>query len=93
VVPPPQISLDWHSTQAWLDRIFSDLLPKTPTARRQAICALHVATDVYTWKLLRRDLQLSRADTERIMRELVYGILGRAGTRTRRGGRSSRKPR
>ena len=79
--------------QAWLDRIFSDLLPKTPTARRQAIHALHVATDVYTWKLLRRDLQLSRAGTERIMRELVYGILGSAGTRTRRGGRSSRRPR
>ena len=79
--------------QAWLDRIFSDLLPKAPTARRQAIHALHVATDVYTWKLLRRDLQLSRAGTERIMRELVYGILGSAGTRTRRGGRSSRRPR
>jgi hypothetical protein len=78
--------------QAWLERIFSDLLPKTPTARRQAIYALHVATDVYAWKLLRRDLQLSRADTERIMRELVYGILGSAGTKTRRGGRCSRRP-
>jgi AcrR family transcriptional regulator len=70
--------------QAWLDRIFSDLLPKAPTARRHAIHALHVATDVYTWKLLRRDLRLSRADTERIMLELVYGILGSAGTGTGR---------
>jgi hypothetical protein len=49
-------------------------------------------TDNSAWKLLRRDLQLSRADTERIMRELVYGILGSAGTKTRRGGRSSRRP-
>ena len=73
--------------RAWLDRIFSDLLPKAPTARRQALHALHVATDAGTWKLLRRDLQLSRAGTERIMRELVYGIFGGAGARTRRGGR------
>ena len=71
--------------QAWLDRIFSDRLPKAPAARRHAIHALHAATDVYTWKLLRRDLQLSRADTERIMLELVYGILGSgAGTGTGR---------
>ena len=70
--------------QAWLDRIFSDRLPKAPAARRHAIHALHAATDVYTWKLLRRDLQLSRADTERIMLELVYGILGNAGRGTGR---------
>jgi len=72
--------------QAWLDRIFSDRLPKGPAARRHAIHALHAATDVYTWKLLRRDLRLSRADTERIMLDLVYGILGSgsAGTNRRR---------
>ena len=76
--------------QAWLDRIFSDRLPTAPAARRHAIHALHVATDVYTWKLLRRDLQLSRAETQRIMLELVYGILDRAGTGTGRRRRSSR---
>ena len=72
--------------QAWLDRIFSDRLPKAPAARRHAIHALHAATDVYTWKLLRRDLKLSRADTERIMLDLVYGILGSgsAGSHRRR---------
>ena len=68
----------------------SDRLPKTRAARRHAIHALHAATDVYTWKLLRRDLQLSRADTERIMRELVDGILDQAGTGTGRRRRSSR---
>ena len=52
------------SHQAWLERIFSDRLPKTPGARRRAIHALHAATDVYTWKLLRRDLRLSR-DSDR----------------------------
>jgi AcrR family transcriptional regulator len=69
--------------QAWLDRVFSDLLPTAPDARRDAIHALHVATDVYTWKLLRRDLQRSRAETQRIMLDMVHGILG-VGARTRR---------
>jgi AcrR family transcriptional regulator len=53
--------------QAWLDRIFADHLRKPPATRRHALHALHAATDVYVWKLLRRDLKLSRADTERIM--------------------------
>jgi AcrR family transcriptional regulator len=74
--------------QAWLERIFSARLPKMPAARRQTIHALHAATDVYTWKLLRRDLQLPRADTERIMRDLVDGILGAGGSGTRRRRRS-----
>lgn len=77
--------------QAWLDRIFTDRLPKAPAARRHAIHALHAATDVYTWKLLRRDLKLSRADTERIMLDLVYGILGGGGAGTRRRRPSSRR--
>jgi hypothetical protein len=45
--------------------------------RRLAIDALRAATDVYTWKLLRRDLRLSRADTVRILLDLVNGVLGR----------------
>ena len=65
--------------QAWLERIFSGRLPRTPEARRRAVHALHVATDVYTWKLLRRDLRLSRAETERIMLDLVNGILAGKG--------------
>ena len=44
-------------------------------ARTHAIHALHAATDVCTWKLLRRDLHLSRAETERTMVDLVVGIL------------------
>lgn len=66
--------------QAWLERIFVEQLPKTPAGRRRAIHAMHAATDVYTWKLLRRDLRLSRTETERIMVELVNGV--RAGGRS-----------
>jgi AcrR family transcriptional regulator len=61
--------------QSWLEDIVSDWLPRAPAARRRAIHALHASTDVYTWKLLRRDLQLSRTETERIIGDLVSGIL------------------
>ncbi len=74
--------------QAWLERIHSSVLPRAPAARREAIHALHAATDVYVWKLLRRDLQLSRTDTERIMLHLVNGIL--AAGHVRGGRRRSR---
>ena len=46
-------------------------------ARRRVVNALHAATDVYTWKLLRRDLGVTRAETERTMVRLVDGTLGR----------------
>ena len=68
--------------QAWLERIFSSRLPTGPESRRRAIHALHAATDVYTWKLLRRDLRLSRAEVERIMLDLADGILARSARRS-----------
>jgi AcrR family transcriptional regulator len=78
------------SHQEWLEQIFDTDLPKEPDARRRAINALHAATDVYTWKLLRRDLHLGRAETEQTMAELVRGVLDRllrrrasSATRTR----------
>jgi AcrR family transcriptional regulator len=64
-----------RSHQDWLVRMFGDRLPTTPAARRRAVHALHVATDVYSWKLLRRDLGLSRAETEKTMVDLVVGLL------------------
>jgi hypothetical protein len=39
------------------------------------LAALHAATDIYTWKLFRRDLRLSRSDTEAAMAALVAGVL------------------
>jgi predicted acylesterase/phospholipase RssA len=41
---------------------------------------LVVATDVYTWKLLRVDRGLSRATAERRMRILVDAVLASATT-------------
>jgi AcrR family transcriptional regulator len=71
--------------QAWLERIFAGALPATPAARRRALHALHAATDVYTWKLLRRDLRLSSAATEQVMVDLINGIIsgGAAAPRSR----------
>ncbi len=40
---------------------------------------LVVATDVYTWKLLRRDRRLSRARTQALMTHLVEAVLASAG--------------
>jgi AcrR family transcriptional regulator len=65
--------------QEWLRRVFADRLPAAPAERRRAVNALHAATDVYTWKLLRRDLRLSRAETVRTMADLVNGILDQRG--------------
>ena len=70
------------SHQAWLEHIFSGRLPAAPGARRHAIHALHAATDVYTWKLLRRDLRLSRKTVERIMLDLANGVLDCVSGRT-----------
>lgn len=77
--------------QAWLDHIFSGFLPKSPLERRRNIHALHVATDVYAWKLLRRDLRLSRTETEAVMVDLVNRILrGGSASRRLRSARSAR---
>ena len=63
------------SHRAWLEMIFGVRLPSHPATRRRSLYALHAATDVYTWKLLRRDLGLSRTETERSIVQLVEGVL------------------
>lgn len=61
--------------QEWIVVMFGDELPASPVARRRAVLALHAVTDVYTWKLLRRDLGQTRKETEKIMSGLVVGVL------------------
>ena len=61
--------------QEWLATMFGASLPPKGPARRRAINALHAATDVYTWKLLRRDLRLARGETEKTIIALVEGVL------------------
>ena len=60
--------------QEFLAGVFADRLPRVPAERRRALAALHAATDVYTWKLLRRDLGLGRRATQQVMTEMVEAI-------------------
>jgi hypothetical protein len=71
----PFIEAARQSHRVWLEEIFGPEMPSDAKERRRALNALHAATDVYTWKLLRRDLGVSRLETERTMARLVAGAL------------------
>jgi AcrR family transcriptional regulator len=58
-----------------LEDLFGDQLPVEAGARRSALNALQAAADVYVWKLLRRDLGVSLAETARVMERLIRGAL------------------
>ncbi|WP_182909438.1 TetR/AcrR family transcriptional regulator [Microbispora sp. H13382] len=60
--------------RAWLEQVFADRLPAQGPAREHALNLHYAATDVYLWKLWRRDLGLSREDAERAMRDLLTSI-------------------
>ena len=58
----------------WVDECFEPLLP-SGAGRAVAVDLLVVATDVYTWKLLRRDRRLSVQSTRTRMETLVRAVL------------------
>lgn len=56
----------------WVARVFTGMLDGLPrAARERRLARLVVATDVYTWKLLRRDMRMSRARAEQVVVEMV----------------------
>jgi AcrR family transcriptional regulator len=62
--------------RAWVERVFAPALAELRgSARRRRLAQLAAATDVYTWKLLRRDHGLSRRETERALHELLNPLL------------------
>jgi AcrR family transcriptional regulator len=61
--------------QTWLAELIGDQLPSRARERDRVVNALHAATDVYTWKLLRRDLGLSRTETAATMTMLAERLL------------------
>ena len=65
--------------QTWLEDMLGDLLPgeNEPDERRRVLLGLHAALDVFTWKLLRRDLGLDQEQTEAQLTDLVLGVLAR----------------
>ncbi len=62
--------------RAWVEEVFAPDLAGAPDPE-ELTDLLVVATDVYTWKLLRRDRGLGRDRTERRMRHLVTRLLDR----------------
>ena len=68
------IGRDMH--RQWVEAAFSRRLPpRRRRARQEMLTALLTATDVYVWKLLRRDFALDRAAAEQIVVRLVEGAL------------------
>lgn len=59
----------------WVERTFAPQLSGLRGAQRaRRLAQLIAVTDVYTWKLLRRDAGLTRAQTERALVELIDGL-------------------
>lgn len=60
----------------WVGDVFAERLASTRgPARARLRAQLVAATDVYVWKIMRRDLGLDARATERAIRELVAAIL------------------
>jgi AcrR family transcriptional regulator len=61
--------------RAWCERVFAPHLPPSgDDAHAVRLDAFVAATDVYAWKLLRRDLGRSAEETGRAIRALVDGL-------------------
>ena len=60
----------------WVAGAFTSELAKlTGKSRERALDALVIATDVYTWKILRRDLGRSVAEATTAMRSMIEAII------------------
>ena len=74
-VVEPVIARGRAEHQAWVERVFAAALAGLRgKTRSRRIAQLVVATDVYAWKLLRRDKGLDRNQTITAMRELVASL-------------------
>jgi AcrR family transcriptional regulator len=63
----------------WVQRQFAPQMAGRDVKDRRSITdALVCACDVYTWKLLRRDMGRSRSKTEATMLDMVKAIMGAA---------------
>jgi AcrR family transcriptional regulator len=61
----------------WIEESFAPQLALRGKARRAALLtAILVATDVYAWKLLRRDFGLNRRAAEAVIRGMVDSLVG-----------------
>ncbi len=62
--------------RTWVERAFAPLIPtQNPDERSACIDLLAVATDVFTWKLLRRDRHHSADETAHAMKRMITAQL------------------
>ena len=67
--------------RAWLAAMFAEALAPLSTAERRSVLAqLYVATDINSWRLLRRRLGYSAAETTHVMTALIEGAISRKPT-------------
>jgi AcrR family transcriptional regulator len=63
--------------RGWIEEAFAPWLVGLPgEARRRRIDALVAATDLYLWKLVRRDMGRPARHVEAVMLDLVSGVIG-----------------
>lgn len=66
----------------WVSDVFAEALTDVPSgAREETLDLLIVATDLFTWKLLRRDRGLSKPQVLRRMRHLIDAALAQTAHR------------
>lgn len=59
----------------WVKAVFAPQLARAPGDAEALIDLLVVGTDVYTWKLLRRDRNLTQAQVERRLLRMITAVL------------------
>jgi AcrR family transcriptional regulator len=63
--------------RGWVERTFAPMLAGLKgAARERRLVSLVVATDLLVWKLLRREMGLSRAQAERVVIEMIEATKG-----------------
>jgi AcrR family transcriptional regulator len=59
----------------WVERTFAPLLEGCPPAiRERGVLAIVAATDVYVWKLLRRDLGLALPEAQAVIETMIAAV-------------------
>jgi AcrR family transcriptional regulator len=70
------MDLGRRSHREWVETVFAPQLGERPAEHREALTdLLVVASDVYTWKLLRRDRKLNRDAAEDRVRQMLTALL------------------
>lgn len=70
-----QIEAGRRHHRDWVEKVFApQLRTRSGQARQTLLFALLAATDVYVWKLLRRDLGLYRRAAELVVIEIITGL-------------------